>query len=122
MRDPHAHAPKDLREKTLGHIDDVVPGTKEHFNGNGVVRLVGRRPVDARLVRRVPAGTGHEVLALRGDPAGRVHFAGEHTSSYSQGYLNGGVESGDRTAIEVMKRLGVQVPHSLSKLPYSTFV
>ena len=55
-------------------------------------------------------------------PAGRVHFAGEHTSSYSQGYLNGGVESGDRTAIEVMKRLGVPVPHSLSKLPYSTFV
>jgi hypothetical protein len=52
---------------------------------------------------------------------GRVHFAGEHTSTYSQGFLNGGVESGDRAAIEVMRAIGVPVPQRLSSLPYSTF-
>jgi monoamine oxidase len=31
-----------------------------------------------------------------------VHFAGEHTSTHSQGYLNGGVESGMRAAREVL--------------------
>ncbi|WP_408641693.1 FAD-dependent oxidoreductase [Solicola gregarius] len=31
-----------------------------------------------------------------------VHFAGEHTSTHSQGYLNGGVESGERAAREVL--------------------
>ena len=122
VRDPHAHAPKDLREKTLGHIDDVVPGTKKHFNGKAWFDWwVGDQWTLGSYAAYLP-GQVTKYWRYAGIPAGRVHFAGEHTSSYSQGYLNGGVESGDRTAIEVMKRLGVQVPHSLSKLPYSTFV
>ena len=36
-----------------------------------------------------------------------VYFAGEHTSTHSQGYLNGGVESGERAARQVSKGLGV---------------
>ena len=43
-------------------------------------------------------------LGLREGP---VHFAGEHTSTFSQGFLNGGVESGERAAREVMNALGV---------------
>ena len=34
-------------------------------------------------------------------PAGRVFFAGEHTSIRWQGYMNGAVESGRRAAAEV---------------------
>jgi monoamine oxidase len=34
-------------------------------------------------------------------PAGRIVFAGEHTSVKSQGYMNGAVESGVRAAAEV---------------------
>jgi monoamine oxidase len=33
---------------------------------------------------------------------GGVYFAGEHTSTYSRGYLNGGTETGDRVAREVL--------------------
>lgn len=43
--------------------------------------------------------------ALRGwlaRPAGRVVFAGEHTSQRWQGYMNGALESGRRAAIEVV--------------------
>jgi monoamine oxidase len=50
-----------------------------------------------------------------------VHFAGEHTSTYSQGFLNGGVESGNRAAIEILRRLGLPVPRRIARLPYSTF-
>ncbi len=42
--------------------------------------------------------------ALRGwlaQPAGRLFFAGEHTSLQWQGYMNGAVESGRRAAAEV---------------------
>ncbi len=42
---------------------------------------------------------GRDLLAL---PAGRVHFAGEHTSVRWQGYMNGAVESGQRAADEVL--------------------
>jgi monoamine oxidase len=34
-------------------------------------------------------------------PAGRVFFAGEHTSIRWQGYMNGAVESGRRAAAEI---------------------
>ncbi len=34
-------------------------------------------------------------------PAGRILFAGEHTSTRWQGYMNGAVESGQRAALEV---------------------
>jgi monoamine oxidase len=34
-----------------------------------------------------------------------VHFAGEHTSTHSQGYLNGAVESGQRAASEVLQAI-----------------
>ncbi len=34
-------------------------------------------------------------------------FAGEHTSTHSQGYLNGGVESGERAAQQVQDSLGI---------------
>ena len=34
-------------------------------------------------------------------PAGRILFAGEHTSTENQGYMNGAVESGKRAAAEV---------------------
>jgi hypothetical protein len=35
-----------------------------------------------------------------------VHFAGEHTSTYGQGYLNGGVETGLRAAREILNAVG----------------
>ena len=34
-------------------------------------------------------------------PAGRLFFAGEHTSNQWQGYMNGAIESGRRAAAEV---------------------
>jgi monoamine oxidase len=39
-------------------------------------------------------------------PEPGLFFAGEHTSTHSQGYLNGGVESGERAANQVLRGLG----------------
>jgi monoamine oxidase len=40
-------------------------------------------------------------------PAGRLRFAGEHTSSEAQGFMEGGCESGERVAAELLRELGV---------------
>lgn len=42
---------------------------------------------------------------VEGEPVGTCHFAGEHTSIESQGYLNGAVESGERAAGEILDAL-----------------
>jgi monoamine oxidase len=44
-----------------------------------------------------------DVLA---QPAGRVMFAGEHTSQQWQGYMSGALESGERAAVEVAAAAG----------------
>jgi monoamine oxidase len=41
-------------------------------------------------------------------PAGRIVFAGEHTSDRWQGYMNGAVETGKRAAIEVAVAAGLR--------------
>jgi monoamine oxidase len=44
--------------------------------------------------------------SLLGRRAGRIVFAGEHTSERWQGYMNGAVESGHRAARELLHDLG----------------
>ncbi len=41
-----------------------------------------------------------------GKPEGAIHFAGEHTATANQGYLEGAVESGERAANEILSAIG----------------
>ena len=66
-----------------------------------VARRLAPRPLVRRLVRRVPAGQVTDFWGLLQRPAGRIVFAGEHTSTRAQGYLEGAVESGERAARQV---------------------
>jgi monoamine oxidase len=52
----------------------------------------------------------HDWLAR---PAGRLVFAGEHTSTRWQGFMNGAVESGRRAAIEVAVMAGLDYARAL---------
>ena len=44
-------------------------------------------------------------------PAGRIVFAGEHTSIKGQGYMNGAIETGLRAAAEIAA-IGTRLPAS----------
>ena len=48
-----------------------------------------------------PPGFDPALRAWLRRPAGRLVFAGEHTSDRWQGYMNGAVESGYRAAAEI---------------------
>ncbi len=89
------------------------PGVRSAFNGRAWLDSW----VDDPWVRGSYAAFGPGQLTSfygsLGAAEGPVHFAGEHTSVYSQGFLNGGVESGDRAAAEVLHELGVQPPPGL---------
>lgn len=45
-----------------------------------------------------------------GERVGRLSFAGEHTSQEAQGYMEGGCESGERAAREILEDLGLVQP------------
>lgn len=116
--DPHGPAPDGLVKDILGRIDDAVPGTEARFNGRAWADLWTRDPWTKGAYAAFAVGQYTRFWGGTGAPDGNAHFAGEATSTYSQGYLNGGVESGDRVATEVMRKLGVPIPAWLATLPH----
>jgi len=46
------------------------------------------------------------IAGAEGEPVGNLHFAGEHTAREGQGYMEGGCESGERVAAEILAALG----------------
>ena len=93
--------------------------TRAQFNGKAWLDYWTGDPWTRGSYAAYPPGQLTKYWGYAGIPEGRVHFAGEHTSTYSQGFLNGGVESGQRAAIEVLQALGLPVPSGIASLPYS---
>jgi len=110
-----------LAPEFLARAEPVFPGLTAQWNGKATFDDWPRNPWTLGSYAAFGPGQLTKYWHGVGKSQGRVHFAGEHTSTYSQGFLNGGVESGDRAAIEVMQSIGVPVPRHLSSLPYSFF-
>jgi len=49
-------------------------------------------------------GQVSQFLRPLGEPAGRLHFCGEHTALSNRG-LEGAMESGERAALEVLEQI-----------------
>lgn len=118
---PHGPGTEPLVGDTVDQIDEVVPGSADRFNGHAWVDWWTGDPWVRGSYAAFLPGQVTRFWHNVGPADGSVHFAGEHTSNYSQGFLNGGVESGNRAAIEIMRRLGLPVPRRIGSLPYSTF-
>jgi len=99
---PHQWAPPAIIDANLAAFERGVPGLTAAFNGRSWLDSW----VDDPWVRGSYAGFLPGQYTRYWGYLGRaedgVHFAGEHTSTHSQGYLNGGVESGERAAREVL--------------------
>ena len=50
-------------------------------------------------------GQYHAFGAVESETEGGVHFCGEHTTQDFQGYLNGAVATGERSAAEVLRAI-----------------
>jgi monoamine oxidase len=99
---PHQWAPKQIVSENLAAFERGVPGIERAYNGlSWLDSWVDDPWVHGSYAGFLPGQyTGYWGYLGRGE--GGVHFAGEHTSTYAQGYLEGGVESGDRAAREVL--------------------
>ena len=101
----HGRPSSGVLDETIRLVDEVVPGTAAGFNGRAWIDAWVHDPwvrgsYAAFLPGQYTDFWGYTKLA-----EGPIHFAGEHTSTHSQGYLNGGVESGERAAREALRAL-----------------
>jgi monoamine oxidase len=55
------------------------------------------------------------IAGAEGEPVGRLHFAGEHCSVRAQGFMEGGCETGERAAADVLALRGVRTGRSIPR-------
>ena len=103
-----AHAPTVPRElrRVRGALTQGgrmrLPGLADGFNGRAWTDHWVADPWARGSYAAFLPGQYTKYYGYAGRPEGAVHFAGEHTATVNQGYLEGAVESGERAATEVL--------------------
>ena len=84
----------------LGQVEMIYPGMREHFEG-GVTKCWDEDEWARGASAYYKPGQFSSLLPHVARPEGRIHFAGEHTSVWIDGWMQGALESGERAAREV---------------------
>jgi monoamine oxidase len=100
---PAAQYGPDRIDSFLAEVDGIFPGLKAKHDGNKTMlnwssMKTTRGSYSSPLVGQY---TWVYAAAASAELDGHLIFAGEHTSSESPGFMNGGVESGNRAAKEL---------------------
>jgi monoamine oxidase len=84
----------------LEQVETIYPGIREHFEG-GVTKCWDEDEWARGASAYYKPGQFSALLPHVARPEGRIHFAGEHTSVWIDGWMQGALESGNRVAQEV---------------------
>jgi monoamine oxidase len=87
-------------EFALEQVDKVYPGMKANFEG-GVTKCWDDDPWARGASAYYKPGQWGTLQPHVARPEGRIHFAGEHTSVWGDGWMQGALESGARVTREV---------------------
>ena len=101
----HGPAPAADVAWALGEIEPLFPGTTAAFTGRAYEDHWARHPYShgAYSYYRVGQASSYGQIAARTEQ--RILFAGEHTSIANIGFLDGAVETGERAARRLLRRL-----------------
>ena len=86
----------------LAQIEPVFPGMTRRWTGKATLAAWHVNPHSYGAYSYWTPGYLHNYSTYEGVPIGPIHFAGEHTSSSFQGYIEGGAEEGQRAANEIV--------------------
>ncbi|HEX4466627.1 MAG TPA: NAD(P)/FAD-dependent oxidoreductase [Solirubrobacteraceae bacterium] len=102
-----AHGPAPSKDVTwmLSQMDQLFPGTTAAYAGRAYEDHWSEDPYTNGAYSFWAVGQASNFGELAGTPEGSILFAGEHTSVENEGYLDGAVETGERAANEIRKRL-----------------
>jgi monoamine oxidase len=84
----------------LEQVEMIYPGMRKHFEG-GVTKCWDEDQWALGASAYYKPGQFSSLLPHVARPEGRIHFAGEHTSVWIDGWMQGALESGNRVAREV---------------------
>lgn len=87
----------------LNQLDAMWPGTASQFNGNAKLIHWPSHPWSQGSYACWRVGQVTTMMGAEGEKVGNLYFAGEHTSLWYQGYMEGAVETGAAVAREIIK-------------------
>jgi len=101
----HGEAPPADVAWLLEQIEPIYPGTTAAYSGRAYEDHWALDPgvLGAYSFYRVGQAATYGAIAAAAE--GPIHFAGEHTESENQGFLDGAVASGERAARELLRSL-----------------
>lgn len=94
-----------IKEKLIAEIDAVFPGSAIAFNDRFEEVNWYKNKWSLGSASVYTLGQWSLFYGSEFEPAGNLHFAGEHTSRVFQGTMNGAVESGQQAALELIDKL-----------------
>jgi monoamine oxidase len=89
----------------LDRLDPIFPGTRAAFSGTAYEDHWALDPNSNGAYSYQRPGQYTTIFGSEALAEGPIHFAGEHTEPEHQGFLNGAVVSGERTAKEVLQAM-----------------
>ncbi len=99
--------PEDQAQKFLRQFEKVFPGVKDLRSGRAVRAFWPGERYAKGSYSCYLVGQWTQMYGVEGEQVGNLYFAGEHTSLENQGYMEGGCESGQRAAGEILQDLGL---------------
>jgi len=81
-------------------VEMIYPGVRDYFEG-GLTKCWDEDEWARGASSYYKPGQFSTLLPHVARPEGRIHFAGEHTSVWIDGWMQGALESGNRVAREV---------------------
>jgi monoamine oxidase len=98
--------PTSRAQQFLAQLEPVLPGITGKFNGRATIDFWTAYPWTKGSYSYWNVGQYTSFAGAEREQSFDCHFAGEHTSIDFQGYLNGAVETGERSAGEILDDLG----------------
>jgi len=102
----HGTAPAPDVRRALRQIDQLFPGTSAAYTGRAYEDHWARDLWVHGAYSYYRVGQDARYGELAGAADGRFLFAGEHTSIDNIGFLDGAVETGERAAHQLFRRIG----------------
>jgi monoamine oxidase len=101
-------SPESQAKELLSQLDTIFPGISDVRIPSQVIRAywLGERYFQGSYACLL-VGQWTSIAGAEKERVGNIFFAGEHCSSEAQGYMEGGCESGEVAAKEILQDLGV---------------
>jgi monoamine oxidase len=104
---------KDQADRFAADLDRIFPGLASRRSGKETRFHWPTHPWTRGSYACYLPGQWTSIAGAEGERAGNLHFAGEHCSLAAQGFMEGGCETGETAAQEILADLGMKTARAV---------